>query len=64
MKSTTRPPGRPPLDDDDDSVPVSTRLPSRQFDAMQHRAKVARVSVAEQLRRDIAAAASKFRTEK
>ena len=59
----TRPPGRPPLDDDDDSVPVSTRMPSRQYDDLTQRAKDARVTVAEQVRRDVAAAA-KFRTQK
>lgn len=56
-------PGRPPLDDDDESVPVSTRMPSRQYDDLSQRAKDARVSVAEQVRRDVAAA-TKFRTEK
>jgi hypothetical protein len=60
----TRPPGRPPLDDDDESVSVSTRMPSRQFNDLYERAQGARVSVAEQLRRDAAAAAKKFRTEK
>lgn len=49
-------PGRPRLDADDATVPVSVRMPSRQFDAMQERAKVARVSIAEQLRRDVVAA--------
>jgi hypothetical protein len=62
MKST-RPPGRPPLDDDDESVPVSTRMPTRQYNDLYERAQAARVSVAEQLRRD-AAAASKKRIEK
>jgi hypothetical protein len=48
--------GRPPLDAADASVSVSTRMPSRQYDEMARRAKDARVSVAEQLRRDVAAA--------
>ena len=55
----TRPPGRPPLDDDDESVPVSTRMPSRQYDEMWQRARDARVTIAEQIRRDVAAAQKK-----
>jgi hypothetical protein len=58
----TRPPGRPRLDENDESVPVSTRMPSRQYNDLYDRAQSARVSLAEQLRRD--AAAAKKRIEK
>jgi hypothetical protein len=59
MKST-RPPGRPRVDEDDETVQTGTRLPARQYDEMCERAKAARVTVAEQLRRDVAAAAKRY----
>jgi hypothetical protein len=54
-----RQPGRPPLDDDDETVPASTKLPSRVYDDLDRRATAARVSLSEQIRRDIAAASKK-----
>jgi hypothetical protein len=56
----TRPPGRPRLDAADDSVPVSTRMPTRQYDDLWQRAQAARITVAEQLRRDVAAAGKRI----
>jgi hypothetical protein len=44
-------PGRPPLDDDDESVPVCVSLPSKQFDAYARRALREDVSVPEIIRR-------------
>jgi hypothetical protein len=48
-----RPPGHPPLDDDDASVPVHVKMPSKQYDETYDRAQRARVSVPEQIRRDM-----------
>jgi hypothetical protein len=45
--------GRPPLARDDVSVPVHVKLPSRQYDEFDRRARAARVSVPEILRRDL-----------
>lgn len=53
--------GRPRIDDDEESVPVSTRLPLSQYDELTERARRADVSVAEQIRRDLD---PKFRIEK
>lgn len=58
MKST-RPPGRPPLDDDDDSVPVHVTLTARDYDAAYQRAQQAGVSVPEIIRRDMRTAQQK-----
>jgi hypothetical protein len=55
MKRTT--PGRPPLDDDDASVPVCVSLPGRQYDAMYTRAQRDGVTVPEVIRRDLERAA-------
>lgn len=46
-------PGRPPLDDEDPSVGVSVRMPSKQYDALHARASGERVSVPEIIRRAI-----------
>ena len=46
--------GRPPLDPNDSSVAVHLVLPAREYDAIHHRAALARVSVPEQTRREIA----------
>lgn len=54
-----RAPGRPPLDDDDPSVPVCVKMPLKQYDDTYGRAKLARVSVPEQIRHDMRAAAAK-----
>jgi hypothetical protein len=54
MKRTT--PGRPPLDEDDESVPVCVSLPGRQYDAMYTRAERDGVTVPEVIRRDLARA--------
>jgi len=47
--------GRRPLDDEDPSVPVSFRLPSRQLDDLIERARLERVTVGELIRRSIEA---------
>lgn len=52
----TRPPGRPPLDRADPSVPVMFRLPSKQYDALWAKAQRDRVSVSEVIRRTVKAA--------
>lgn len=46
-------PGRPPIDEDDPSVPVSFSLPSKKFDALCRRALREDVSVPEIIRRDL-----------
>jgi hypothetical protein len=43
--------GRPPLDEDDPSVPVHVKLPSKVFDAMRLRAQQNRITVQEEIRR-------------
>jgi hypothetical protein len=49
-----RRPGRPPLDDADRlSVPVTVRLPSRQYDELWRRAHRERISVPELIRKFI-----------
>jgi len=55
----SRPPGRPPLDDDDASVDVHVRMPSKQYDQAFDRARRERVSVPELLRRALQAAEKK-----
>jgi hypothetical protein len=45
-------PGHPPLDDDDPSVPVHVKMPSKQYDEIYRRARTARISVPEQIRLD------------
>jgi len=50
-----RQPGRPPLDDDDDSVPVHLTLTGRDYDDLYQRAQQERVSVPEQIRRTLRA---------
>jgi len=51
--------GHPPLDDDDESVAVSVKMPSKQFDDAYDRAKRARVTIPEQIRRDMREASEK-----
>lgn len=46
-------PGRPPLRDDDESTGVYVKLPSRAYDDLYERAKMARVSVPEFIRRKL-----------
>jgi len=46
-------PGRPPLDDDDPSVPVCVTMPSKQHAAYSRRALREDVSVPEIIRRDL-----------
>jgi hypothetical protein len=48
-----RPPGHPPLDDDDPSVQVCVSMPSKQFDEYSKRALRDDVSVPEIIRRDL-----------
>jgi len=47
--------GRPPLDDDDESVGVFVSLPSREYDAVCEQAQRERVTVPEVLRRSLRA---------
>lgn len=46
-------PGRPPLDDEDPSAKLCLTLPSKQFDALDREAKIARVSVQDLIRREL-----------
>jgi hypothetical protein len=55
----TRPPGRPKLDAADDSVPVHLTLTARDYNTTYERARLARVSVPEIIRRDVKAAQKK-----
>ena len=52
-------PGRPPLDEDDPSVDVHLRLPSKQYDDTYDRAQKERVTVPELIRKDMRAAAAR-----
>jgi hypothetical protein len=45
--------GRPPLSDDGDSVPVHVKLSPRDYDETYRRARRDRVSVPEQIRREL-----------
>jgi len=49
-----RPPGHPPLVDDDASVQVGVTLPAKQFDEYATRANREGVSIPEIIRRDLA----------
>jgi hypothetical protein len=51
-------PGRPPIDEDDDSVPVCVSLPARQYDALYDRAQREGVTVPEVIRRELHQAGS------
>jgi hypothetical protein len=53
-------PGHPPLDEDDESVQVCVKMPSKQFDDTDRRATEARVSMPEQIRQDMKAAAKRY----
>jgi hypothetical protein len=55
-----RAPGHPPLDDHDVSVPVCVKMPAKQFDETERRAKEARVSMPEQIRRDMREAEKRY----
>lgn len=46
-----RPPGRPPLDEEDPSVPLSLSLPAKQLRACEDSAKHDRLTVQEWIRR-------------
>lgn len=48
--SSGNPRGRPPLDRTDPCVPVHFRLPGRQFDALDARARAERRSMADVIR--------------
>lgn len=48
-----RSPGRPRLDDDDESTQVGVRLPTKQYDDLCKRAQEERVTVSEIIRRDL-----------
>lgn len=45
--------GRPPLDDDDESVGVHVQMTSKQYDEVYERARRERVTVPEIIRRDV-----------
>lgn len=48
-----RPPGRPPLDDDDPSTSVTVKVPSKMYDYLYERSQRERVSVPEIIRREL-----------
>jgi hypothetical protein len=50
-------PGRPPLDDNDPSVDVHLRMPSKQYDETFQRAGKARLTLPAQIRQDMRDAA-------
>jgi hypothetical protein len=52
--SPMRKPGRPPLDDQDPSKSVHVKLTASLYDETYVRARTARVSVPELIRRDVA----------
>jgi len=54
MKQQTR--GRPKLDDESDTVPVSVKMSATEYDRTYQRAQAQRVSVSEQIRADLRAA--------
>ncbi len=54
-----RVPGHPPLDDEHPSVPVHVKMPSHQYDDTYARAQANRITVPEQIRRDMHAAEEK-----
>jgi hypothetical protein len=51
MKRTA--PGRPPLDDDDPSTTICVKVPSKLFDELDDRARRARVTIQEIIRRTL-----------
>lgn len=51
-------PGRPRLDDDSETVPVTVKMSAAEYDRTYQRAKTERVSVSEQIRADLRRAAS------
>jgi hypothetical protein len=57
-------PGRPRVDDTDESVPVHLTLPARQYDEIYQRASAGRVSVQEQIRRDMQRASAQKKNSK
>jgi hypothetical protein len=59
-----RPVGRPPLDHDDPSVPVSLRMPSKQFEDVCERAKADRMTMAEWIRHMLRSGAAENRKQK
>lgn len=48
-----RTPGRPPIDEDDASVPVCVSLPSKTYDALWARGQARGLSVPELIRREL-----------
>jgi hypothetical protein len=52
--SPKRRPGRPPIDEDDDSVRVSITLPAKHFDSLCRQALRDDISVPEVIRRELA----------
>lgn len=58
MKRTR--PGRPPLTEDDDSIPVCVTIPGRLYDALEKQAKADHMTVPERIRRDIRVGQKKY----
>lgn len=52
MKPTKKP-GRPPIDDEQESVPIYLRLSASDYQTLDGRAKQSRCSVQEIIRRDL-----------
>lgn len=48
-----RSPGRPPLDDDDDTTKASVRLPAKEYDRVCSQARHDRESVSDLIRRGV-----------
>jgi hypothetical protein len=59
-----RSPGRPPLDDDDESVPVHVQMTHTLYQHTSRRAKAERVTVQEIIRRDVQAASRELKNSK
>jgi len=59
----TRPPGRPPLDKDDPSVPVSVSFPSKQLRLAEADARRERITVQEWIRRVMRRASTPIKPE-
>lgn len=50
MIAVSRPPGRPPLDPNDRSVPIQVRVPSREWDEIYQRSRRDRLTMPEYIR--------------
>jgi predicted HicB family RNase H-like nuclease len=59
MTIRKRPSGRPPLDAADPSVAITVRIPAKQLEAADDRAKVERITLPEWIRRTLRLAAAR-----